>query len=185
MCSGAGFRLDTLCPRRRRLRALARAEHVCSDCQDPRGSLQVKVHLQHPLCPNWPARLCALTWPQRERLEEISTLFFSFSTVLNRTMQPHRNPILNSMNQLSLVKEFTILGPVIVQRFAGCEVTAASPQVPSSSCISNLGSRRSSGCGGSCHGQETARELNSTDTVFRSHNTETVSNSGTAVGQDR
>ena len=76
--SGPGFRLDTLCPRRRRLRARGRAQHFCSHFQDPQGSLQVKVHLQRPLCPNWPARLCVLTWPQRERLEEVNPFFLFF-----------------------------------------------------------------------------------------------------------
>lgn len=57
-------------------------------------------------------------------------VFFSFSIFLNRIIQPYGNPILNSMNQLSLVKDFSIWGQFLWKRFAGYEVTAASFQTP-------------------------------------------------------
>lgn len=69
--------------------------------------------------------LCALTWPQKEGLRTEILFLFSFSVFLHRIIQPYGNPILNSMNQLSLVKEFSIWGQILWKHFAGCEATAA------------------------------------------------------------
>lgn len=71
--------------------------------------------------------LCALTWLQKERPGETNTCSF-FSIFLNRIMQPYRIPIINSMNQLFLMKDFCILGQFLWKYFAKSEVTAASCQ---------------------------------------------------------
>lgn len=52
-----------------------------------------------------------------EGLEEVSTAVSS--AVFNRVIQPRGTPIFNSMNQLSLVKGFSISGPVFVEAFCG------------------------------------------------------------------
>lgn len=118
-----GFQLDSSCLGR----VSVNTQELCI-LQRLSGPTRVSSYLY----PDWSSSVYNALCPDlspKEQLEEVSTCV-PFSIFLSRIIWLYRNPILNSMNQLSLVKDFSIWGQFLWKHFVGYEVTAAFYQTP-------------------------------------------------------